>query len=181
MCGFSFLNHSLLQRYNPGESAVTVWQPRCGVSAPSGCCQTVSTPNSFKEIGVSCQNTHTPSDAVHTKPKHTVTNGWLIKQPPNHSWQEKNKTKPKNRSVSRITTAAQTVRHITGTTGKTAVRNINSYNSLASLGVVHPVQNDLRSPVPTGHHVARHLSIGAAGQAEVQDLQRKQRGSHTSV
>lgn len=52
----------------------------------------------------------------------------------------------------------------------------NSYSFLASLGVVHPVQNDLRSPVPTGHHVARHLSIGAAGQAKVQDLQQKAEG-----
>ena len=42
---------------------------------------------------------------------------------------------------------------------------------LASLGVVHPVENDLRRPVPPGHHVARHLSIGAASQPKVQDLE----------
>lgn len=38
---------------------------------------------------------------------------------------------------------------------------------------MHPVENDLRRPVPTGHHVARHLGIGAAGQAKVQDLRRE--------
>lgn len=52
----------------------------------------------------------------------------------------------------------------------------NSCDCLARLGVVHPVENDLRRPVPTGHHVARHLSVGAAGQTKVQDLQRERRG-----
>lgn len=56
-----------------------------------------------------------------------------------------------------------------------AVRIWNSYDCLASLGVVHPVQNDLRRPVPTGHHVARHLGVSAPGQPEVQDLHRIQR------
>ena len=44
------------------------------------------------------------------------------------------------------------------------------YGVLASLGVVHPVENDLRRPVPPGHHVARHLCIGTASQPKVQDL-----------
>lgn len=46
----------------------------------------------------------------------------------------------------------------------------NSYDCLARLGVVHPVQNDLRRPVPTGHHVARHLGVCATSQPEIQDL-----------
>lgn len=65
------------------------------------------------------------------------------------------------------------------TTARTEVRTCNSYDSLASLGVVHPVQNDLWCPVPTGHHVARHLSISTASQAKVQDLIQKQTGRCT--
>lgn len=75
---------------------------------------------------------------------------------------------------------AQTVRHIAEATAKTALGICNGYNFLASLGVVHPVQNDLGSPVPTGHHVARHLSISTAGQAEVQNLEQKQRDHNTT-
>lgn len=60
------------------------------------------------------------------------------------------------------------------TTARTEVRICNSYDCLASLGVVHPVENDLRRPVPTGHHVARHLSISTASQPKVQDLHQKQ-------
>lgn len=51
----------------------------------------------------------------------------------------------------------------------------NSYDCLARLGVVHPVQNDLRRPVPTGHHVARHLGVSAASQPKVQDLRQIRR------
>lgn len=65
------------------------------------------------------------------------------------------------------------------TTAKTEVRICNSYDSLASLGVVHPVQNDLWCPVPTGHHVARHLGISTACQAKVQDLIQKQTSQRT--
>lgn len=78
------------------------------------------------------------------------------------------------------THTAQTDRLSTETTARTELRICNSYNCLASLGVVHPVQNDLRRPVPTGHHVARHLSIGAAGQPKVQDLHRKQTHHNTT-
>lgn len=53
-------------------------------------------------------------------------------------------------------------------------RICNSYNCLASLSVVHPVQNDLRRPVPTGHHVACHFSISTASQPKVQDLYQQQ-------
>lgn len=52
----------------------------------------------------------------------------------------------------------------------------NSCDCLARLGVVHPVENDLRRPVPPGHHVACHLGVGAAGQTKVQDLRRERWG-----
>lgn len=61
------------------------------------------------------------------------------------------------------------------TTAGTDVRICNSFDCLARLGVVHPVQNDLRCPVPTGHHVARHLGVGAASQPKVQDLRQIRR------
>lgn len=79
-----------------------------------------------------------------------------------------------------VTVTAPTGRLRTETTARTEVRICNSYDCLASLGVVHPVQNDLRCPVPTGHHVARHLGVSAASQAEVQDLHRRQRNRSQS-
>lgn len=74
-----------------------------------------------------------------------------------------------------VTVTAPTDQRSTGTTARTKVGICNSYDCLASLGVVHPVQNDLRRPVPTGHHVARHLSVSTASQPEVQDLHGQQR------
>lgn len=117
---------------------------------------------------VYCQNIHTPSEAMRTKHKHTVTNCWLIKCHPNHGRQE-------NGPVSGIFWLNNNPH---STDSPTHCRG-NGYNFLASLGVVHPVQNDLGSPVPTGHHVARHLSISTAGQAEVQNLEQKQKDHNT--
>ena len=37
--------------------------------------------------------------------------------------------------------------------------------------VVHPVQHDLRRPVPPRRHVPSHLVLGRAGEAEVEDAQ----------
>lgn len=42
---------------------------------------------------------------------------------------------------------------------------------ITCLVVVHPVQHDLRSPVPPGGHVPRHLIVRVPGQPEIQDLQ----------
>lgn len=41
------------------------------------------------------------------------------------------------------------------------------------LRVVHPVEDDLGRSVPARHHVARHLSVGLPGQAEIQNLKPK--------
>ena len=38
---------------------------------------------------------------------------------------------------------------------------------------MHPVQHDLRSPVPAGSHVPGHLIICVSGQAKIQDLENK--------
>ena len=40
-----------------------------------------------------------------------------------------------------------------------------------SLVVVHPVEHDLRGPVPSGRNVPRHLVLCRPSQSEVQDLQ----------
>lgn len=42
---------------------------------------------------------------------------------------------------------------------------------ITCLVVVHPVEHDLRSPVPPGGHVAGHLIVRVPGQPEIQDLQ----------
>lgn len=47
---------------------------------------------------------------------------------------------------------------------------------LTRLCVVHPIQDDLRRPVPPGHHVPSHLAICLPGQAKVQDLQPESEG-----
>lgn len=55
-------------------------------------------------------------------------------------------------------------------------RNLTKQKSLVlakgvtCLVVMHPVQHDLRSPVPPGCHVPGHLIIRVPGQAEIQDL-----------
>ena len=36
---------------------------------------------------------------------------------------------------------------------------------------MHPVEHDLRGPVPPGGHVARHLILSGPRQPEVEDLQ----------
>ena len=41
---------------------------------------------------------------------------------------------------------------------------------LTRLRVAHPIQDDLRCPVPARHHIPSHLAVGLSGQAEVQDL-----------
>lgn len=41
------------------------------------------------------------------------------------------------------------------------------------LTVVHPVEYDLWSSVPAGHHITSHLGLCVPRQAEVQDLVRK--------
>lgn len=38
---------------------------------------------------------------------------------------------------------------------------------------MHPVQHDLRSPVPPGSHVPGHLIICVSSQAKIQDLQNR--------
>lgn len=42
---------------------------------------------------------------------------------------------------------------------------------ITCLVVVHPVEHDLRSPVPPGGHVAGHLIVRVPRQPEIQDLQ----------
>ena len=46
--------------------------------------------------------------------------------------------------------------------------------SSTCLVVMHPVQHDLRSPVPPSGHIACHFIICMSSQSEIQDLMRKE-------
>ena len=59
---------------------------------------------------------------------------------------------------------------------KLVLRGRISGQLLTRLCVVHPIQDDLRRPVPPGHHVSSHLAICLPGQAKVQDLQPESEG-----
>lgn len=53
------------------------------------------------------------------------------------------------------------------------LKSLMSVKCITCLVVMHPVQHDLRSPVPPGSHIAGHLIIRVSGQAKIQDLQNK--------
>lgn len=147
------------------------WQLWHWVSALSDCCQTVSTANRFREIR---RIVRTTPMLLQTSRTH---NRIIKKQLLTHKKPYKPPLKERHKWGWDVF-ARQTEKRLqhrqyrlsTETTARTEVRICNSYDCLASLGVVHPVQNDLRRPVPTGHHVARHLSISTASQPKVQDL-----------
>lgn len=43
---------------------------------------------------------------------------------------------------------------------------------------MHPVQHDLRSPVPPGGHIACHFIICMSGQSKIQDLRERRKIRH---
>lgn len=50
-------------------------------------------------------------------------------------------------------------------------RSLLLVKCITCLVVMHPVQHDLRSPVPPGSHIPSHLIICVSSQAKIQDLQ----------
>lgn len=76
--------------------------------------------------------------------------------------------------------------HLIRSNGKEHVKRTTSFFStiqelkslvlvkcITCLVVMHPVQHDLRSPVPPGSHIPGHLIICVSGQAKIQDLQKR--------
>lgn len=53
------------------------------------------------------------------------------------------------------------------------LKSLVSVKCITCLVVMHPVQHDLRSPVPSSSHVPGHLIVCVSGQAKIQDLQNR--------